>query len=262
MTKFYSLLAAVALAANVQAQTTVYSENMGTPTATTAISSNTFQNTGVTYSGTADVRASLPSTGYAGASGGGNIFFTGTAGTNLMISGINTLNYTNLALSFGHVKTTNASSNELTVEVSGDAGATWTPLTYSRPTGSGTSGVWALITATGNIPAVSSLMVRFTNTITGQFRLDDVKIVGTAPTMAVVDAGKAKTSLVKNTIVSNEMIFAAAAKVSVVNMNGQVVKTAEVSDNSRLDVSALPKGAYVVTGVVNGQAVSQKIIKK
>ncbi len=92
--------------------------------------------------------------------------------------------------------------------------------------------------------------------------ISSIVIVYENPTMAVVDAGKAKANLVKNTIVSNELIFGAAAKVSVVNMNGQVVKTAEVSDNSRLDVSALPKGAYVVTGVVNGQAVSQKIIKK
>ena len=93
-----------------------------------------------------------------------------------------------------------------------------------------------------------------------QVTIDDVSWTA-YETMAVVDASK-KASLVKNTIVSNELIFGAAAKVSVVNMNGQVVKTAEVSENSRLDVSNLVKGTYVVTGVVNGQAVSQKIIKK
>lgn len=82
------------------------------------------------------------------------------------------------------------------------------------------------------------------------------------PTMAVVDATKGKANLVKNTIVSNELIFGAASKVSVYNTAGQVVKTAEVAENSRVDVSALAKGTYVVTGLVNGQAVSQKIIKK
>ena len=45
-------------------------------------------------------------------------------------------------------------------------------------------------------------------------------------------------------------------------MAGQVVKTAEVKDNSRLDVSNLAKGTYVVTAIVNGKAVSQKVIKK
>lgn len=41
-----------------------------------------------------------------------------------------------------------------------------------------------------------------------------------------------------------------------------MVKAADVTENGRLDISALPKGNYVVTGLVNGQAVSQKIIKK
>jgi hypothetical protein len=81
------------------------------------------------------------------------------------------------------------------------------------------------------------------------------------PTMAVIDSSKGKANLVKNTIVTNELIFGASAKVSVYNA-GQVVKTAEVSENSKLDVSGLVKGTYVVTGLVNGQAVSQKIIKK
>jgi len=71
-----------------------------------------------------------------------------------------------------------------------------------------------------------------------------------------------KVSLVKNTSVDNEIIFAQDAKVSLVNMNGQVVKTAQVSANQTLNVAALPKGVYVVTAVVNGKAVSQKIIKK
>jgi fructose-1,6-bisphosphatase/inositol monophosphatase family enzyme len=99
-----------------------------------------------------------------------------------------------------------------------------------------------------------------TPSATSRLYVDDVKFF--APTMAVVDAGKAKANLVKNTIVSNELIFGATGKISIVNMNGQVVKTAEVSENSRLDVSGLTKGTYVVTGIVNEQAVSQKIIKK
>ncbi|MPS72075.1 MAG: T9SS type A sorting domain-containing protein [Chryseobacterium sp.] len=92
--------------------------------------------------------------------------------------------------------------------------------------------------------------------------ITSIVIVYEDATMAVVDATKGKANLVKNTIVSNELIFGTSAKVSVYNTAGQIVKMAEVSDNSRLDVSALPKGTYVVTGLVNGQAMSQKIIKK
>nr|MBP7499957.1 T9SS type A sorting domain-containing protein [Chryseobacterium sp.] len=99
------------------------------------------------------------------------------------------------------------------------------------------------------------------NVSSGHSRIKSFTITYTS-TLAVVDATKGKANLVKNTIVTNELIFGTAAKVSVVNMNGQVVKTAEVSENSRLDVSTLVKGTYVVAAVVNGQTVSQKIIKK
>jgi len=63
-------------------------------------------------------------------------------------------------------------------------------------------------------------------------------------------------------VVANNIIFNAKADVQIVNMNGQVVKSASVSENTSLDVSSLPKGTYVVTGVVNGKSSSQKIIKK
>ncbi|WP_333851722.1 T9SS type A sorting domain-containing protein [Epilithonimonas sp.] len=261
MKKFYSLLAVVALTATVTAQ----SENMGTgATGNPLVSAYAgFQNAGTwSYSGTADVRTSNASTAsdYSGASGSNNVMVNAT-GENFIISGINTSTITasNVKLSFGLRKGSSAANNELTVEVSSD-GSTWTPLTYTRATGSGTA-VWALVTPSGSIPSTTTLSIRFTGTNTTEWRIDDVKVYD-ATTMAVVDATKGKANLVKNTIVSNELIFGAAAKVSVYNTAGQVVKTAEVAENSRLDVSALPKGTYVVTGLVNGQAVSQKIIKK
>ncbi len=84
-----------------------------------------------------------------------------------------------------------------------------------------------------------------------------------ATTMAVVDANATKINLVKNTSVSNELIFGAKSDdVKVLNLNGQVVKSLSASENGRVNVSSLPKGVYIVTGTVNGKAVSQKIIKK
>ena len=261
MKKFYSLLAVVALTATMTAQ----SENMGTgATGNPSVATYTgFQNNGTwTYSGTADVRTSNASAAsdYTGASGSNNVMVNAT-GETFIISGIDTstIGAGNVKLSFGQRKGASAANNELTVEVSSN-GTTWTPLTYTRPTGSGTAN-WALVTPAGSIPSTATLSIRFTGTNTTEWRIDDVKVYDDA-TMAVVDATKGKANLVKNSIVANELIFAAAAKVSVVNMNGQVVKTAEVSENSRLDVSALVKGTYVVTAVVNGQTVSQKIIKK
>lgn len=81
-------------------------------------------------------------------------------------------------------------------------------------------------------------------------------------TLAVGNASATKANLVKNTVVSNTMIFAAKADVQIVNMNGQVVKTASVNENTSLDVASLANGTYIVTGNVNGKVVSQKIIKK
>ena len=57
-------------------------------------------------------------------------------------------------------------------------------------------------------------------------------------------------------------MFNAKADIQILNMNGQVVKTASVNENTSLEVSSLAKGMYVVTANVNGKAVSQKIIKK
>lgn len=262
MTKFYSILALSLLSLAANAQTNIYSENMGNPTTSPIdIAQNTFQNSApITYTGTADVRNNLASSGYAGASGGGNILFNAKTDV-LTVSGIDTSAGTNISLSFGHTKTTNASSNELVVSYSID-GTIWTPLTYTRPTGSGTNG-WILIKPSQDIPATSNLRIKFDAVNLpsgGQFRIDDLKL--TAGSLATIDINATTANLVKNTIVSNEIIFGQAAKVSVVNMNGQVVKSAEVTENSKLNVSDLSKGMYIVTATINGKSVSQKIVKK
>jgi hypothetical protein len=161
---------------------TIFSENMGAPTANTSIAANTFQNSGtLSFAGTGDVRTSTPSSGYTGASGGGNVFITQTANLFFEISGINAARYTDLTLSLGHYKSTTASSNELAIEVSAD-GTNYTPLSYSRASGSGTA-VWALVNPTGTIPSATNLRIRFRQTSAStQFRIDDVKLTGVATT--------------------------------------------------------------------------------
>lgn len=96
--------------------------------------------------------------------------------------------------------------------------------------------------------------------------LDNIVIKTVASgSLAVTDVNKAKSSasLVKNTLVKNNVItFGAEAKdVKVFNMNGQVVKTAIVKQNDGVSVAELAKGNYIVTGTVNNQLVSQKILK-
>ncbi|MCY1480366.1 hypothetical protein D3C87_46540 [compost metagenome] len=74
MKKFYIFLLAAFSGASYS-QSTIFIENMGMPTTTTAIAANTFQNSSpILFSGTADIRNSTPSDTYAGASGNGCVF--------------------------------------------------------------------------------------------------------------------------------------------------------------------------------------------
>lgn len=63
-------------------------------------------------------------------------------------------------------------------------------------------------------------------------------------------------------IKDSEIVFGADVKdVKVYNMMGQVVKTASVRENGTLNVDELQKGSYIVTGTINNEPVSQKILK-
>lgn len=239
MTKFYSLLAAVALTATVNAQETVATYTV-TGTNNVALADGTL-NSNVTYTWGSGSNSNPP-----------KYFTTGAAGR---MYAKNTL-------------TVVVPSNQVITkfEVLGAAGGDYLVSQYTID-----GGAPATAPKTGTVdytvvPATEGSTIVFTagsNVTSGHSRFVSFKVTyKPKETMAVVDATKGKANLVKNTIVSNELIFGASAKVSVYNTAGQIVKTAEVSDNSRLDVSALPKGTYVVTGLVNGQAVSQKVIKK
>ena len=179
MKKLYTLLL-IAIGSYSFGQT-FYSENMGTPSATTLITDYvngtapaTFQNGApIVYSGSGDVRTSLPSSGYSGASGSGNVFLTSTAGRYFQIDGLNTSAYStaDLQLSFGYL--TSVATTQLVLEKSTDNGATWTPITF--PNNANTS--WNLVTIGGSqIPSATSLSLRFTQPATAQMRLDDIKL--------------------------------------------------------------------------------------
>lgn len=80
--------------------------------------------------------------------------------------------------------------------------------------------------------------------------------------LGVTDFNSSKSYFVKNTFVKDELNFGTKADVKVYNMNGQVVKSASVSEFKNLEVADLAPGMYIVTGNVNGTPVSQKIMKK
>ncbi|WP_294210483.1 lamin tail domain-containing protein [uncultured Chryseobacterium sp.] len=84
----------------------------------------------------------------------------------------------------------------------------------------------------------------------------------TSGTLGISDIRSTGVHFIKNTLVKNESLtFGAQAKdVKIYNMFGQVVKTASVKENQLLNVAELAKGNYIVTGTVNNEPVSQKIL--
>jgi hypothetical protein len=167
-------------------QTTIFTENMyngvggvaGDAIATHE-TNNRFNEDGLTYSGTGDMRNTLASTGYAGASGTWNAYLN-AAGETFIIDGINATSYTNLVFSYGVRKNTNGENGTgLIAEYSttGIAGA-YTAFTYPGPltTGAGTS-IWYLRTADNVIPNTITT-IRFRMPAANDFRIDDVLLTG------------------------------------------------------------------------------------
>ncbi|MFM7645265.1 MAG: hypothetical protein ACKO41_00980 [Sphingomonadales bacterium] len=109
-----SIVLCMTTAATLNAQTIIFSENMGVPAATTLVNAYTgWQNAGSLIfsngeqAATADVRTTNASTGYTNASGGGNIFYTGASATNaggFSIESINAASFRNMTLDFAYRK--------------------------------------------------------------------------------------------------------------------------------------------------------------
>ncbi|WP_027380949.1 lamin tail domain-containing protein [Chryseobacterium daeguense] len=90
-------------------------------------------------------------------------------------------------------------------------------------------------------------------------------INSTGGTLAIsdVDFNYSKFRFIENAFVKdNEIVFGGEVReVKVFDTLGQVVKEAPTKSAYRLDVADLPKGNYIVTGTINNEPVSQKILK-
>lgn len=165
-------------------QVTIFSENFGSVagnTQNTSVGTYTgYQNYGLyTYTGNTSIKNSpTVSTGYAGASGGSYVSIPNSIGSYIQISGIDTKCYLSVWLSLGIWKSnTTSNGSDLIIEVSSD-NINWTPLSYTLPTGSGTS-VWRNITLIGDIPIENNISIRIRQTGTStSFRIDDINLAG------------------------------------------------------------------------------------
>lgn len=270
MKNFYALLALVATTW-VYSQTVIYSESFGAGTGSTntGVSVYTgYQNSSPTiYTGNSDIRTTFPSTGYAGSSGAGCLFIGATTPATapekfLTISGMNTLNYSGINLSFGHYNGVTGNSIVPKVEVSED-GTNWTALSYSRIITN--ASVWEYATATGTIPATANLRIRFTNPVNSNigYRIDDLKLTGTS-TLAVNNTRKQHFNIYP-TVVTNGIIC--------INSESNKTKKITVYDSAarliisrgaekEINVSQLSKGTYVINVEENGVVESKKFIIK
>ena len=125
-------------------------------------------------------------------------------------------------------------------------------------------------TITGiNIATGQTFWIRFVDVnvsgIDDGLAIDDFSLTPKNSTLSAIDVLKSKNIFLKNTMVDNTLSFQTKgnATVRVYNTNGQLVKSDTISaQNANVNVANLPKGNYVVTAELNGETVSQKILKK
>lgn len=264
MKKIFTILGVVAVAAFANAQTTVVlSENFAaytdggntTSTGTTAPSGTDVYNPGSATNPIAPV-ANFPAGSKVYSAGG-----MAKLGTSSIV-GVMTSKTLDLSSNGGNVV--------ITFDVKGWTATPSTILVKVTNLTDQTVSYSAVMAGTPETKTVTFAGGQANSTVTFEtpttsFRayLDNIEIKTVAGSLAVADFNKSKSLFVKNTFVKNdEITFGADAKdVKVYTLTGQLVKTASVKANGTLNIAELAEGNYIVTGTVNNQAVSQKILK-
>jgi hypothetical protein len=170
-------------------------ETMGTVGGTTTIAAhetaNGFVNTALFMNSggatnPADLRATSVSSGYTGASGGANVFFTSTSGQyGFAIDGINASAYTSLSLQFGYRKESGTVLPTLAVDYWN--GTTWVNIPFTFSQAASASIAWYQSPAI-SIPAagqINGLKIRWLKSGTASTRIDDITLTGILPVPTV-----------------------------------------------------------------------------
>lgn len=244
MKKIYSLLATMFIAATAFAQGSESLTNLSAPTGSYASGSYSGDN-GVTWNFT-EARKVTATDNITGTSIGFKDSGTRVLSANSGANGVGSVTYSVRSYFTGGT----AANRSIEVYVNGVQVDTFTLAAMST-----------VYTRTANANVSGDVLIEFRSVGTRQIALDDISWTQ-AGVLSASEVSNLKTSLVKNTMVNDEIKFGSKADVKVYNMNGQVVKTASVSENKNLDATDLEPGMYIVTGTVNGEAVSQKILKK
>ncbi|TCJ16551.1 T9SS type A sorting domain-containing protein [Flaviaesturariibacter flavus] len=239
------------------AQVTLFSENMGTTTASTITGYTGWQNAGLIFGGDGDLRTTTPSNN-TGSSAGSNVFLTTTAGKNFVISGISTQGFTGLTLTFNMLKSSIASGG-IIVEVGSD-GTNFSALTLIQAGNAS----WNAYTIATGIIATPTLYIRFRNsTTTASYRIDDVKLTGTPATpttsgispTSVTAGGSAFSMVVTGTNFvrgsNNTTGLPSGTSSSLVTVNGSTTGVTTVWNSATQLTAQIPASAIAAGGSVN-----------
>jgi hypothetical protein len=200
--------AATSVQQTLLVSTAIFAENLGTPSATTAITTYangtapaTFQNKGtLTYSNggqaaSADIRSTSASVAadYAGASGGGNAFFsssTTNGSIGFAIEGINASAYKNLSLTYSYRKTSSSVLPSLSVDYwNGNAWQTVANTAGDLFTQASNASIKWYVAKSLSLPAgasINGLKLRFVKSGSTEIRIDDVKLNGVPKIVPVI----------------------------------------------------------------------------
>jgi hypothetical protein len=217
----------------------VYSQNSAIITQNTCDSTRTSLN----------IRTNNPSNivgnTYTGASGNGNLYFNANVNNSFTISGINTLNYSGISLSFGIYGKNKSDVKFLKLQYDNGTGLTDAGSAQIAAL-STTKATWLLASGI-TLPASSNLSLTFSSpNLNGaapiEIRIDDIKISGTPASTAV---NPLKTDN-RKVYVSNSVITLdgfASGSIEIYNMQGKKVFTSQVQESIQPD---LAKGLYIV----------------
>ncbi len=176
-----------------QAPVTIFTENIGSASVTTSITSHTFQNsTTLTFSNggatnSSDIRNTSASSGYSGASGTGNVFFTSTSGSyGFAIEGIDVSTYTNLEVRFAYRKESATVLPDLTLDYWNGSSYVNVPFTFNEAANAAIA--WYMVNWI-SLPVgaqISTLRLRWVKAGTQSVRLDDISLRGIINTSPLI----------------------------------------------------------------------------
>lgn len=190
--KLILFLSLLLISSSLIAQTTIFTESMGSVTGTTTIATheanNGFDNDDFTMTNggatkDADIRNTDPSTGYSGASGLANVYFSSGGEPGFAIEGINAFGYTNLKVQFGYRKENSQQLPTLQLDYWNGTEYVNVPFTFNEASNAPVGWYLSPVIDLPFAAQRNDLRLRWIKTRANSTRIDDVVLTGTQATI-------------------------------------------------------------------------------